>query len=163
MNCYLTCPCIPIFVSHGHILKPITGPPAAPPPSCPRQSCFSQDYKPSHFLPVCVHLFSCQTHNRIFFLHYYFLKKHEVNSKRHVPLLEPCFDRNAADPSHFKKMLVWLLKPFFNKTINCSIKLRKKKYVKQTTCTFAPSLEEKHTPCARHGSRHKATLGPWVN
>lgn len=73
-------------------------------------------FRITNLLIFCLFAFICsgaKTRTGFFFLHYYFLKKHEVNSKHHVPLLEPCFDRNAADPSHFKKMLVWLLKTFF--------------------------------------------------
>lgn len=106
MNCYLTCPCIPILVSHGHILKPITGSPAAPHPLLVPGRVVP--LRGTNLLIFCLFAFICSAAKLIqdFFLHYYFLKKHEVNSKRHVPLLEPCFDRNAADPSHFKKMLV---------------------------------------------------------
>lgn len=96
---------------------------------------------------------------RIFFLHYYFLKKHKVNSMCHIPFFEPCFDRNATDPSHFKKMLVWLLKTFFNKTINCSIKLGKKIICKANNMHFCPIFRRKTHPMCPARLLAKGHLG----
>lgn len=97
------------------------------------------------------------------FLRYYFLKKHEVNSEHHIPSLEPCFDRSATDPLHVKKMLVCLLKSYFNKPFNCSIKLGGGKKGKANKVHFCPVFKREIHPARPALIQATRQLGSSVN